>query len=182
MALVSDAAPLGEFGGLMTDGDLAIADSVWRGVRLMILNLANVPWQSASLGGILIGLSATVLLAVSGRIAGISGMINGALTFQRSERWRWWFLAGMLVGGVLYEYIFVPTMALESTPIRGLAPVSMILGGFLVGMGTRMGNGCTSGHGVCGLGRLSLRSLAAVITFLSTAMITVFIVRHSFGG
>jgi uncharacterized protein len=146
------------------------------------LDLANVPWRSALLGGILIGLSATVLLAFSGRIAGISGMINGALTFQRSERWRWWFLGGMLLGGVLYEYAFAPTMALDPTPIRNVDPLSMILGGLLVGIGTRMGNGCTSGHGVCGLGRLSTRSLGAVLTFLSTAMVTVFLIRHSLGG
>ena len=148
----------------------------------MLLDIANVPWRSALLGGVLIGLSATVLLAFSGRIAGISGMINGAVTFQRSERWRWWFLGGMLLGGVLYEYGLVPRLALEQTPIRDLAPVSMILGGLLVGLGTRMGNGCTSGHGVCGLGRLSVRSLGAVLTFLATAMVTVFVVRHSLGG
>jgi uncharacterized protein len=148
----------------------------------MLLDIANVPWRSALLGGVLIGLSATVLLAFSGRIAGISGMINGAVTFQRSERWRWWFLGGMLLGGVLYEYGLVPRLALEQTPIRDLAPVSMILGGLLVGIGTRMGNGCTSGHGVCGLGRLSVRSLGAVLTFLATAMVTVFVVRHSLGG
>jgi len=148
----------------------------------MLLDIANVPWRSALLGGVLIGLSATVLLAFSGRIAGISGMINGAVTFQRSARWRWWFLGGMPLGGVLYEYGLVPRLALEQTPIRDLAPVSMILGGLLVGIGTRMGNGCTSGHGVCGLGRLSVRSLGAVLTFLATAMVTVFVVRHSLGG
>ena len=148
----------------------------------MTLDMANVPWQSALMGGILIGLSATVLLALSGRVAGISGMINGALTFQRSELWRWWFLGGMLLGGLLYEYGVAPSLALDPTPVKTLAPVSMILGGLLVGIGTRMGNGCTSGHGVCGLGRLSGRSLVAVLTFLSTAMVTVFVIRHSFGG
>ena len=150
--------------------------------RVMLLDIAHVPWRSALLGGVLIGGSATVLLAFSGRIAGISGMINGAVTFQRSERWRWWFLGGMLLGGVLYEYGLVPRLALEQTPIQDLAPVSMILGGLLVGIGTRMGNGCTSGHGVCGLGRLSVRSLGAVLTFLATAMVTVFVVRHRLGG
>ncbi len=84
------------------------------------------------------------------------------------------FILGMLLGGVLYEY----ELALEPTPKSTFAPVAMIIGGFLVGFGTRMGSGCTSGHGVCGLGRLSLRSLVAVLTFLTTAIITVFIVRH----
>jgi len=99
----------------------------------MILNMAlampNVPWRSALVGGILIGLSATVLLAFTGRIAGISGMINGALTLQRSERWRWWFLGGMLLGGVLYEYGFAPSLTLDPTPLKAMAPASMILGG-----------------------------------------------------
>lgn len=84
------------------------------------------------------------------------------------------FILGMLLGGVLYEY----GLASQPTPKSTFAPVAMIIGGFLVGFGTRMGSGCTSGHGVCGLGRLSLRSLVAVLTFLTTAIITVFIVRH----
>lgn len=120
-------------------------------------------------GGALIGLSATLLLWGNGRIAGISGMINGAITFRHQEFWRWLFLVGMVLGGILYEY----GVASSATPVQGLQPVAMVLGGFLVGVGTRLGNGCTSGHGVCGLGRLSGRSLAAVITFLSVAMVTV---------
>ncbi len=133
--------------------------------------MAEVNWIAALAGGMLIGLSATILLAFDGRIAGISGIINGALKFTKEENWRWLFIAGMLVGGFLYEYI--PRSS--STPLSSFAPVAMIVGGLLVGFGTRMGNGCTSGHGVCGLGRLSFRSLVAVITFLITAIITVFI-------
>jgi hypothetical protein len=131
-------------------------------------------WIAGAVGGVLIGMSATVLLAFNGRIAGISGMVNGALTFVRAEQWRWWFLGGMLVGGALYEY----GLAAQPTPTSTFAPWAMIIGGFLVGFGTRMGNGCTSGHGVCGLGRLSGRSLAAVMTFMLTAAITVFVTRH----
>lgn len=131
-------------------------------------------WIAGAIGGLLIGLSATLLLAFNGRIAGISGMVNGALTFARAEQWRWWFIGGMLGGGALYEYVLAP----QPTPTSTLAPWAMIIGGFIVGFGTRMGNGCTSGHGVCGLGRLSGRSLAAVITFMVTAAITVFITRH----
>lgn len=131
-------------------------------------------WIAGLIGGILIGISATVLLAFNGRIAGISGMVNGALTFARAEQWRWWFLGGMLGGGVVYEYLLAP----QPTPTSTFAPWAMVIGGLLVGFGTRMGNGCTSGHGVCGLGRLSGRSLAAVITFMVTAAITVLITRH----
>ncbi|NEQ46215.1 MAG: YeeE/YedE family protein [Leptolyngbya sp. SIOISBB] len=134
-------------------------------------------WIAGLAGGILIGLSATLLLAFNGRIAGISGMVNGALTFATAEQWRWWFLGGMLGGGALYEY----GLASQPTPTSTFAPGAMVIGGLIVGFGTRMGNGCTSGHGVCGLGRLSGRSLAAVITFMVTAAITVFITRHGLG-
>lgn len=133
-------------------------------------------WIAGAIGGVLIGISATILLAFNGRIAGISGMVNGAITFARAEQWRWWFLGGMLGGGALYEYWLAP----QPTPTSTFVPWAMIIGGFLVGFGTRMGNGCTSGHGVCGLGRLSGRSLAAVITFMITAAITVFLTRHVF--
>lgn len=136
--------------------------------------MAEFNWMTGLLGGMLIGLSATLLLAFNGRIAGISGIVNGAISFVKAEVWRWYFLAGMLIGGVLYEY----TLATQPTPKSTFAPVAMLVGGFLVGFGTRMGNGCTSGHGVCGLGRLSLRSFVAVCTFLITAMITVFMTRH----
>ena len=139
--------------------------------------MTEVNWIAALAGGMLIGLSATILLAFDGRIAGISGIVNGAIKFKSEENWQWLFIAGMLAGGFLYEYVF----ASESTPVSSLAPVAMILGGFLVGVGTRMGNGCTSGHGVCGLGRLSFRSLVAVITFMITAIITVFITHHVIG-
>jgi uncharacterized membrane protein YedE/YeeE len=130
-------------------------------------------WMAGLIGGLLIGVSATVLLAFNGRIAGISGIVNGALK-RDGEPWRWWFLGAMVGAGALYEYVLAP----QPTPTSTFAPWAMIIGGFLVGFGTRMGNGCTSGHGVCGLGRLSGRSLAAVITFVTTAMITVWITHH----
>lgn len=140
--------------------------------------MAEFNGLTALWGGLLIGTSATLLLAFNGRIAGISGMVNGAISLARSERWRWLFLLGMVAGGALYEYILAP----QPTPRSAFAPVAMLAGGFLVGFGTRMGNGCTSGHGVCGLGRLSARSLAAVLTFLATGFITVFISRHVWTG
>ncbi|NJN20370.1 MAG: YeeE/YedE family protein [Leptolyngbya sp. RL_3_1] len=137
--------------------------------------MAEFSWVTALLGGILIGLSATLLLAFNGRIAGISGMVNGAIAFKSQEAWRWVFLLGMVLGGGLYEYGLAP----EPTPLSSFAPWAMIAGGLLVGMGTRIGSGCTSGHGVCGLGRrVGRESLVAVITFLSTAMVTVFVIRH----
>ena len=136
--------------------------------------MTEVNWIAALAGGMLIGLSATILLAFDGRIAGISGMVNGAMKFKPEENWRWLFIAGMLAGGFLYEYLF----ASEPTPLSSFAPGAMIIGGLLVGFGTHLGNGCTSGHGVCGLGRLSFRSLVAVITFMITAIITVFITHH----
>lgn len=139
--------------------------------------MAEFNWLTALIGGVLIGLSATLLLTFNGRIAGISGIVNGAITFTKNEVWRWMFIFGMLLGGVLYEYGLAP----KPTPTSTFAPWAMIVGGFLVGFGTRMGSGCTSGHGVCGLGRLSLRSLVAVLTFLITAILTVFVVRHVVG-
>ncbi|MBL1210117.1 YeeE/YedE thiosulfate transporter family protein [Geminocystis sp. GBBB08] len=134
--------------------------------------LIESSWINGLIGGIFIGISATVLLAFNGRIAGISGMINGALEFTFSQVWRWYFLGGMLLGGLIYEYL----LPLPNTPRYDFNLISMIIGGFLVGFGTRIGNGCTSGHGVCGLGRLSVRSLIAVISFLASGMITVFII------
>jgi uncharacterized protein len=136
--------------------------------------MAEFNWINGLVGGLLIGLSATLLLAFNGRIAGISGIVNGAIQFTKAEVWRWYFLGGMILGGLLYEL----AIATQSTPKSTFAPWAMLIGGFLVGFGTRMGNGCTSGHGVCGLGRLSVRSLVAVCTFLATAIITVFVVRH----
>ncbi|BAZ45905.1 hypothetical protein NIES4102_29330 [Chondrocystis sp. NIES-4102] len=136
--------------------------------------MLEVNWVGAIAGGMLIGLSATILLAFNGRVAGISGMVSGAIKFQPQENWRWLFIAGMLMGGVIYEYL----IASVPTPVSTFAPVAMIIGGFLGGVGTNMGNGCTSGHGVCGLGRLSFRSLVAVLSFMITAIVTVFITHH----
>lgn len=136
-----------------------------------------VEWWYGLLGGVLIGLSATLLLAFNGRIAGISGMVNGAITFAAAEGWRWLFLLGLVSGGLIYEYILAP----QPTPTYPFAPATMVVAGLLVGFGTRMGNGCTSGHGVCGLGRLSGRSLVAVLTFMTAGIVTVFITHHLLG-
>lgn len=137
--------------------------------------MAEFNWMTALIGGILIGISSTIMLAWNGRIAGISGMVHGLVTPAAGEvTWRWIFLVGLIGGGALYEF----GAGFGRTPQLGFMPLAMIIGGLLVGFGTRMGNGCTSGHGVCGLGRLSPRSLVAVITFLATGMITVYVMRH----
>jgi uncharacterized membrane protein YedE/YeeE len=135
-------------------------------------------WAHGILGGALIGLSATLLLWSIGRIAGISGIVNGLGTAPRSDRtWRAAFLIGLMTAGAI-TLQFLPYA--PSRPQSASTPI-LLLAGLLVGFGTRMGNGCTSGHGVCGLGRLSWRSLAAVLTFMLAAIATVFVVRHLAG-
>jgi hypothetical protein len=126
------------------------------------------------LGGIMIGLSAVLLLWSIGRIAGISGIASGALEGARGDRaWRFAFLAGMMIAGaIVLQFLPAP-------PRSQTGPAVLLLtAGFLVGFGTRLGNGCTSGHGVCGLGRFSRRSLVAVAVFMASAMATTFIMRH----
>ncbi|WP_313271321.1 YeeE/YedE family protein [Stenotrophomonas sp.] len=132
-------------------------------------------WISALAGGVLIGLAATLLLWLTGRIAGISGIVGGVLQPRQGEvAWRAAFLVGLIAAGAAWLWL-VPG---AYTPRQGFPPVLLVVAGLLVGFGTRLGNGCTSGHGVCGLGRLSLRSLAAVMTFMVTAIATTYIVRH----
>jgi uncharacterized membrane protein YedE/YeeE len=127
----------------------------------------------AIFGGALIGLSASLYWSQSGRIAGISGILSGALLNRGSERWlRAAFLLGLFIPGLGFA-IFTNRVPAPTLPLLPLA-----LAGLLVGFGTRMSGGCTSGHGVCGLSRLSVRSLVAVSTFMLTAAITVFVLRH----
>jgi uncharacterized membrane protein YedE/YeeE len=134
-------------------------------------------WASGLLGGVLIGCAAVLLLWSIGRIAGISGIASGALDGARGDRaWRIAFIAGMAIAGAI-TLQFVP-----SPPRVQTGPTVLLLAaGLLVGFGTRLGNGCTSGHGVCGLGRFSHRSLAAVVTFMIAAMATTFVMRHMAG-
>lgn len=133
---------------------------------------------SALLGGALIGLSASFLLLTHGKVAGISGMFAGVvLPGARERAYRAWFLAGLVIAGVLLRVLRPQAFA---APPVGLA--SIVVAGLLVGFGTRLANGCTSGHGVCGLGRFSVRSLAATVTFMTTGAITVFVARHVLGG
>ena len=131
------------------------------------------PWASLA-GGVLIGLAAAMFLLVNGRVAGISGILGGLLRPARGDiAWRAAFLAGLLFAPALYALATrypVPT-------IEAGYPL-LLLAGALVGMGTRYGSGCTSGHGVCGLSRLSPRSLVATFAFMAAGFATVFAVRH----
>lgn len=140
---------------------------------------AFTPWASLA-GGMLIGLSAVLLMAFEGRIAGISGIIGRLLPpVVRGDR------AGslaFLVGLVAAPFAYAALSGVSVSQTVSDNPVLMATAGALVGVGVALGNGCTSGHGVCGLSRLSPRSLVATLTFMVVAMATVFIVRHILGG
>lgn len=134
---------------------------------------------SALVGGLLIGVSASILLLFNGRIAGISGILGGIVIPKAGEvAWRAWFLAGLVVGGLAALRLWPGAFA-EAPPVSGAA---IAVAGLLVGFGTRLSNGCTSGHGVCGISRLSRRSIVATMTFMATGAITVLIVHHLAGG
>jgi len=133
---------------------------------------------SALLGGVLIGSGAAVLLWLNGRIAGVSGIFNGVLLPRSGETtWRALFLLGLVAGASLYAAL----NPAGYTPRTGFPVALLIAGGFFVGFGTRMGGGCTSGHGVCGIARLSIRSVIATVVFVLMGMLTVFVVRHLLG-
>jgi uncharacterized membrane protein YedE/YeeE len=138
--------------------------------------LESIPSQ-ALLGGILIGISAALLLAFNGRIAGISGILYNVLfnPLSGSERgWRMAFLVGLIGGG----YLMLPV---ELELRQGYSPILLIISGLAVGIGTRIGNGCTSGHGVCGIGLMAGRSIVATATFMVSGIITVSILRNFIG-
>jgi len=134
---------------------------------------------SALIGGALIGSAATLLMFANGRIAGISGIVGELLPpWSEHAGWRLSFVAGLVLGAGAYGLADPAAAALR---IDASLPV-LALGGLLVGVGTRLGGGCTSGHGVCGLARLSGRSLVATLTFMAVAAITVYVTRHVLGG
>lgn len=144
----------------------------------MELDLENFTPFSALFGGMLIGLSATLLLLMNGRIAGVSGIMNGIFLSPKNELfWRMAFLAGLILGAIGFQ-MFVPD---SYSPRQGYPLWLLIPGGFLVGFGARMGSGCTSGHGICGIAVLSKRSLFATLMFMVTGMLTVYIIRHGLG-
>ena len=130
---------------------------------------------NALIGGSLIGLATTLLMALNGRVAGISGILGGALSMSNQSAWQMAFIIGLMSGGGIF------LMAGADIPIRHDYPSwLLIVAGLLVGFGTRLGSGCTSGHGVCGIARFSLRSVAATLTFMSSGILTV-LLMHSLG-
>ena len=137
---------------------------------------AFTPW-SALAGGLLIGFAVAMFVVVNGRVAGISGIVAGLLRPARGDiGWRIAFLAGLLVSPLVYSaFARLPPLRIEAG--YGL----LVAAGLLVGLGTRYGSGCTSGHGVCGLSRRSPRSLAATLTFMAAGFATVFVTRHLLG-
>lgn len=137
--------------------------------------MQNFTPVSALIGGSLIGLSAVILLWLNGRIAGISGIFHGLYPLKKNDfLWRILFLAGLIIGSWIYYLL----PQIHFTP-RTHYPVSLLLlAGFLVGIGTKLSGGCTSGHGVCGIARMSLRSLIATIIFFIFGLLTVYCIRH----
>ena len=141
--------------------------------------MSNFTPVSAAIGGVLIGLSAVLLMLLTGRIAGISGIFSGLLNLRGEDKsWRAAFIAGLilapLIAGAIGYGMASPKLPASWTVLAAA--------GLLVGFGTRLGGGCTSGHGICGVGRLSMRSVTATIVFMVTAVITVAITHHVVGG
>ena len=139
-------------------------------------NWTTTPFEPLAglLGGLLIGLSVVLLLLTLGRIAGISGIAAGAISQKGTERfWRLAFLVGIVLSAVLY-IVFAGALQVQMQMSSGY----LVVAGLLVGFGTRLGSGCTSGHGVAGLSRLSKRSIVATLTFMAAAIITTNLIRH----
>lgn len=134
---------------------------------------------ASSIGGILIGIAAAMMLVFNGRIAGISGIFEGVVLPKGDTfSWKAAFIGGLVVGGVGMTFVTPDLFAVEIQR----STVAFIAAGVLVGFGTRLGNGCTSGHGVCGLSRFSRRSLVATLSFMFAGAVTVYIVQHVLGG
>lgn len=142
----------------------------------MMIDWSHFTFVSSLVGGMLIGLASTLLILFNGRIAGISGIV-GSLWPPGAGIWRWGFVLGLLLSPWLYGLVApLPPMQFDAPWLLYLAA------GGLVGFGTRLGSGCTSGHGICGLSRLSKRSLAATLVFMAMGFVTVYVVRHGIGG
>lgn len=134
------------------------------------------PW-TALMGGMLIGLAAAMFALLNGRVAGISGVLGGLFKPTRGDiGWRLAFIGGLVGASLVYRlFATLPAVQIDASY------AALVVAGLLVGVGTRYGSGCTSGHGVCGLSRLSLRSLVATLSFMGAGFATVFVVRHLFG-
>jgi uncharacterized membrane protein YedE/YeeE len=144
----------------------------------MTIDWASFTPGSAAVGGLLIGLGVAMLLLLNGRVAGVSGILAGLLRPDRTETpWRAAFIAGLVAAPLAYgAFTLLPAITIAASPAVLLAA------GFLVGIGTRYGAGCTSGHGICGLSRLSARSLVATLAFMAAGFATVYVVRHLVGA
>ena len=133
------------------------------------------PW-SALTGGVLLGLASAAFILLNGRVLGISGILGGLLVPRRSDAsWRVFFLMGLLLAPFTLS-LLLPTLI--QTPRIEAGNAAIVVAGLLVGLGTRYGSGCTSGHGVCGLSRLSPRSLVATLAFMASGFVTVYVIRH----
>ena len=144
----------------------------------MSIDWASFTPGSAAIGGVIIGIAAAMLVFVNGRIAGISGIVGGLFRPAPGDAaWRLAFVAGLIAAPLLYAIVaaFPPVVIEASYP-------TLIVAGLLVGIGTRYGAGCTSGHGVCGVSRLSLRSIVATLSFMVAGFATVFVARHVIGN
>ncbi|MDP1540549.1 MAG: YeeE/YedE family protein [Moraxellaceae bacterium] len=133
-------------------------------------------WLMGLLGGLMIGCASALMFAANGRITGISGILGGLMQSPSvgDRAWRWLFLAGLVFAGLLFVLLGRP---IPEISLSASSPL-LIAGGLLVGFGTRRGSGCTSGHGVCGMARLSPRSFTATFVFMLVAALTVFVMRH----
>lgn len=132
-------------------------------------------WLNALIGGALIGTAASLMLYWNGRVAGVSGILNGMLSGPNNQVfWRWFFVAGMIMGGIILKILNPNLFSSElKTPLW-----TVVAAGLLVGFGTVMGGGCTSGHGVCGISRFSLRSIVATLVFIAFGVLSVFLFKR----
>ena len=135
----------------------------------------NSEWTAALIGGLIIGFSVTIMLLFNGRVTGISGIISGILSPVKNDyQWRVYFIGGLILGGFILNSLN-PTILANTLDTSSL---ELVFAGLLVGFGTLLGSGCTSGHGVCGISRLSLRSILATVSFIFAGVLTVYLIRN----
>ena len=141
---------------------------------MLNIDWANFTLLNSLMGGILIGIAATIIFFVNGRIMGISGILGNLITTKENDQkfWRIIFILGVLIGPLIFILLFkeIKSEMVANTTL-------LIISGFLVGLGTSLGNGCTSGHGICGLSRFSIRSIVATLVFVTSGMITVYLIN-----
>ena len=141
---------------------------------MLNIDWANLTLLNSLMGGILIGIAATVIFFVNGRIMGISGILGNLIIIKETDQkfWRIIFILGVLIGPLIFILLFkeIKSEMVANTTL-------LIISGFLVGLGTSLGNGCTSGHGICGLSRFSIRSIVATLVFVTSGMITVYLIN-----